>query len=74
MAIVQMQLVRVHRGSEGVVYAVDFDLASHREYEDALQSFEAIRRPDEFTRTVGEGSPLRVGISGNQEADHEELS
>lgn len=68
MPLVQIQIVRRYAGgTEGVVYAEDADFRSPREYEDAIRTLDRLTDDTEYTRTVGEDSPLRVSTS--QEVD-----
>ena len=54
-----MQRIRHYaHGQSVVVYAEDIEIADHREYEDAIASFQT-NLPDGCSiRTVAEGAPL----------------
>lgn len=60
MSRVQMQ--RVHSRTGLVMGAVDLDINKPREYEDALDAIERECGPDEYVRTLGDGSPFLVRV------------
>lgn len=70
MAFVQIQPVyRYRNGDEAITFAQNVELANHREYEDALQEVERDLGDGEFSRTVGEGAPLMIGLYYDESQD-----
>lgn len=65
MPLVQMQIVRRYEGGlEGVVYAEDRELRPNtHDYDQAIRALDRLTDDTEYTRTVGEDSPLRVSLS-----------
>lgn len=60
MPIIQIQRLAKFAGADVVTYFQFFEVANAREYDDALHSVAMDMPEGEWTRTLGEGSPLAI--------------